>query len=881
MAPSSASFARPLTEAGGHLSLVGGKARNLSELLRGGFPVPDGFTVTTAGYARAAESAGVARLLDEIAAAPLSDRARLADLAAAAREALEKAPIDADVARDVLEGYASLGDAVPVAVRSSATAEDLAAQSFAGQQDTYLDVVGPDAVLDAVRRCWASLFTERAVVYRAQNGVDQRGVQLAVVVQRMVRAATAGVLFTANPITGRRRQAVIDVHPGLGELVVSGQVNPDHLIVDTATGRVISQRLGDGERAAPCLSEAQIRELVTLGAKVEAHFGAPQDIELAFDREGRLWLTQSRPITTLFPLPPGAPRGDDDLRVYASSTADEGVTRPITPMGLQAFRILAGACAEMFWGAGPADRAEAPSPVVETALRTYYDLTPLVRSSLSRRILLGLMPSADAHTAALLGALDQDPRLAPRPTTLRQVWRAVAVPIGRTSLIRGLAKALVSPERARRDGRAVMDAALSKGDFDGADPRERLDRALEALWAGYLALPDGAYVEMLAGFLLSGVVEVLVGDRASSEELQTAMLGLPNNPTTEMNLALWALAAQLRSNEAVKELLHATPPEDLARAFHERTLPEALSAPLRRFLDRYGHRAVAEVDLGLPRWSEDPTYLFGVLANYLRLAEDAVTPDALFTRAERDGLAMKATLEARCVGPRRALVRLALDRARALGGVRDQWKYELSAIFARTRRLLLTVGDALVTAGRLAARDDIFFVSLPEARRGLDGEDLRPLVEMRRAEYQSELRRRRVPAILLSDGTEPVAPEPATTLGAANELRGTPASPGKVRGRARVLSDPVGARIEPGEVLVAPSTDPGWTPLFMTAGGLVMEKGGAISHGAVVAREVGIPAVVGVPGAVTRIRTGQMIEVDGSSGVIRWEEPQEGDQPPR
>ena len=868
-----ASCALPLIEAGGDLALVGGKAKNLSELLRSGISVPGGFTVTTVGYARAAESAGLSSLLDDLAATSVEDRARVAELAAAARKALETAPIDAAVAGDVLDAYARLGERVSVAVRSSATAEDLAAQSFAGQQDTYLDIVGPDAVLDAVRRCWASLFTERAVVYRAQNGVDQKSVQLAVVVQRMVRAATAGVLFTANPVTGRRRQAVIDVNPGLGELVVSGSVNPDHLVVDAATGDVLSQRLGDGDRTAPCLSAAQIRDLVALGAKVEEHFGAPQDIEFAFDQEGGLWLTQSRPITTLFPLPPGAPREDGDVRVYASSTADEGVTRPITPMGLQAFRILAGACAELFWGAGPADRAEAPSPVVETALRTYYDITPLVRSSIARRMMHQMMPSADAHTAALLRALDEDPRLLPQPTTLRQAWRAVAAPIARTSLIRGLVKALVSPERARRDARAVMDAALAKGDFEDLDPRERLDRALDALWEGYLALPDGAYIEMLAGFFVSGVVELLLGDRATTEELQTAMLGLPNNPTTEMNLALWELAAGLRSNAAVVELLHATPPGDLTRAYHERRLPEALSAPLRRFLDRYGHRAVAEVDLGLPRWSEDPTYLFGVLANYLRLDKDAVTPDVLFQRAERDGLSMKATLEARCTGPRRALVRLAMDRARSLGGVRDQWKYELSAMFARARRLLLPVGDALVTAGRLTTCDDIFFVSLPEARRGLDGEDLRPLVDARRAEYQSELRRRHVPAILLSDGTEPVVSEPEVKGGAVGELRGTPASPGKVRGRARVMLDPVGARIEPGEVLVAPSTDPGWTPLFMTAGGLVMEKGGAISHGAVVAREVGIPAVVGVPGAVTRIRTGQMIEVDGSQGRVRWEDP--------
>src|SRR6185503_19311176 len=275
----------------GMLPVVGGKAANLGELIGAGLPAPPGFCVTTEAYRRVASAAAIP--FEEFASAKTDDLARLAGLA---REALLAAPIPAEIASAVRDAYARLGSESPVAVRSSATAEDLPFASFAGQQDTYLHIIGPDAVLDAVRRCWASLWTERAVVYRTTQRIDHRAVRLAVVVQRMIDAAIAGVLFTANPVTGRRRQAVIDASPGLGEAVVSGAVNPDHFVVDTETGQILERRIGDKrfevrpvpgggtrhvEKAASddrfCIDDAQARALAALGDRVEAHYGAPQD----------------------------------------------------------------------------------------------------------------------------------------------------------------------------------------------------------------------------------------------------------------------------------------------------------------------------------------------------------------------------------------------------------------------------------------------------------------------------------------------------------------------------------------------------------------------------------------------------------------------------
>jgi pyruvate,water dikinase len=338
-----------------------------------------------------------------------------------------------------------------------------------------------------------------------------------------------------------------------------------------------------------------------------------------------------------------------------------------------------------------------------------------------------------------------------------------------------------------------------------------------------------------------------------------------------MDLRLWDLAARVRADPGAAAVLTERPPAELARRFRLGTLPPTAQEELGRFLRRYGHRTVAEIDVGVPRWSDDPTYVLGVLANYLRLDSPDLAPDAQFARGSAQALAMvdRLVAKARRRGPLRArVVGFALDRARQLTGLRELPKYYVVVALAEVRRQLAEVGAELAAAGRLAVPDDVFFVDLAEARAALRGDaEVRHLVEARREAYERELRRRHVPRVLLSDGTEPEAL--SAPHGAADgALIGTAASAGTVSGRARVVLDPVGARLEPGEILVAPSTDPGWTPLFLTAGGLVMEMGGANSHGAVVAREYGIPAVVGVADATTRITTGQRITVDGAGGTV-------------
>ena len=293
---------------------------------------------------------------------------------------------------------------------------------------------------------------------------------------------------------------------------------------------------------------------------------------------------------------------------------------------------------------------------------------------------------------------------------------------------------------------------------------------------------------------------------------------------------------------------------------------------LHGFLDRYGHRAVAEIDVGLPRWSDDPTHVLGALINYLRSDDPEHAPDVQFARGARAADAAVAAAVAR-VGRRSRLrarlVRGALHRVRELAGLREVHKDLLVRLLAHARAELMVIGTELAGRGAIDAAEDVFFLDLPQARAALGGVDHREAVAVRRTEYAHELRRRHVPRILLSDGTEPEATVVVGAATAAGDLTGTPASAGTVTAPVRVVLDPIGAHLEPGEILVAPSTDPGWTPLFLTAGGLVMEMGGPVSHGAVVAREYGIPAVVGVAGATERLTTGDVVSVDGAAGVVR------------
>ncbi|MEH0939125.1 PEP/pyruvate-binding domain-containing protein [Micromonospora psammae] len=782
------------------VDLVGGKAAGLGELIRRGERVPAGFCVTTEAY-------------------------RLGVLP---RE-------------EILDAYRRLG-AGPVAVRSSATAEDLPDASFAGQQETVLDVTGAADLLAAITKCWDSLHNTRATAYRDARGVDHTAVRMAVVVQRMIAPDVAGVLFTANPVTGCRTEMLVDAAPGPGTTVVDGAATVDHYLLD-----------GSARDEAGCVPPARLAELRAVGERLQRHFGRPQDVEWAIDRQGLLWLLQSRPITTLFPAPPAT---DKPLpRVYLEFGHVQGMLQPVTPMGMSSLKSLVSAML-----APLGIRAE----IVDIGGRLYGDLTDMARSRSGRRQLVRLLavdfgPRAQAVMRHVLA----DPRFAP---TRGAGGGRAGGPSARTAgrAVAGIVRALARPDLAR----SRMFAAIERLRLDAAAPeqvRTAADRLRFVRAQEPDESPDDLIWPIVAGMLAAALPAQLLKGIAGPDEIHTVLGGMPHNVTIEMNLALWRLARDAGEH---RRLLLDTPPRELAARYRHGTLPDI---GLAAFLAAYGHRGAAEVDLGVPRWDEDPAPVFAVLANYLRVTDPRQAPDRRFAQAAATAEATLRELVARARRRRPVRGRIAgflLRRARSLAGLREAGKFAGLYQLREMRRQLLLIGVDLAGAGLLDQPDDIMFLTLDEVHTAVhEGADHRDTVAERRAVHRRELRRRAVPVALLSDGTdvEAVLPAPPATDGT---LTGVGAAAGRVTGPARVVHDPGTAHIEPGEILVAPTTDPGWTPLFLTAGALVSETGAIMAHGPTVAREYGIPAVICVPDATRRISTGQIVTVDGAAGTV-------------
>ena len=867
------------------INAVGGKALNIAIMSSGGLPVPGGFCVTTDAY-RLVVQQRLDDLMDKLASA--TDTAGVPVAAEEARRRVLALEPPAGLQNAITDHYAALGDDEAVAVRSSATAEDLAYASFAGQQDTYLNVVGSAPLLDAVRRCWASLWTDRAVSYRNANGIDHRSVALAVVVQYMIDATAAGVMFTANPVTSSRNETVIDASPGLGEAVVSGAVNPDHFVVDSVDRRIVARRLGDkrvmitglagggterrelvDQSAEACLDDEQVLQLADLGQQVQRHYGAPQDTEWARDPAGRFWLTQARPITTLYPLPRMHQPG---LRVLMCLSLAQGLTRPITPMGIASVRLIGTSVATAIKMPPPQPLAGPPA-MHAPGQRLYMDITGVLRNRLGRRAVIAIFGVMEARASAVLKTLAQRPEFSIIESPGHTVVRHIAGALIRNRVPVRAVAGLANPNLAYR-GIAATERRLRRTLTvpANATASQRLDFVEQRLGELFFLMPR-TFAYAVGGLLMLVASRRLLRDVAEPGELQEVLRGLPHNVTTEMDLQLWELTEQIRNDEPSRAVFTDLAVADLLQRYRDRALPGVAQRGLQAFLRRYGHRAVAEIDLGMPRWSDDPSHLLGVISNYLRMDTADLDPVRQFEAGRARAESMITSLTRRLA--ERSLVRArmagwTLRRVRQLVGLRESPKFLLIVALGVMREQLKEVGRQLAAAGRIDHVDDVFFLDLGDARRGLAGEDLRAWVAEQRATYQQELRRRHIPRLLLSDGTEPeaVAAELAGRAGTDGSLAGSPASTGTVTARARVVLDPVGAYLEPGEILVAPSTDPGWTPLFLTAGGLVMEMGGSNSHGAVVAREYGIPAVVGVPEATQKIETGQLITVDGAAGLV-------------
>jgi pyruvate,water dikinase len=878
----------PLDSPVADVATAGGKGANLSRLARAGFAVPPGFILATDAYRAYVAANGLGSVIAEALGRLTSeDAAALSRAAATIQAAFAAGEIPAETTAALRAAYGALG-AGPVAVRSSATAEDLPDLSFAGQQDTYLNVLGEEQLLAAVTRCWGSLWTARAIGYRARNGIPQLSTALAVVVQRLVQSEVSGVLFTANPLTGLRGEAVIDATFGLGEALVSGQVEPDQYVVDALTGAVVSVTAGAkgvitrprpqggvetvavDDRTGATLRTDQLQALVALGRAIEAAFGVPQDVEWAL-ADDELVVLQSRPITSLFPVPR---LSDDPLWVWFSFGSVQGLLGPMTPLGQDVVRVLlAGMSTEL----GVPRSAETLQVFAPAGERLWVEINGMVRHPIGRRLVGPVLDYVEPSVGRILRRLMADPRLGAGTGRLRfvTIWR-----VARFLLPVALRAAgnMIRPRRARDRFDAALETRLAAtavsetGDryarlaAVAAFLRETLADAFPFLLPRFLPL-------MAPGMATLRLLQTLAGDTGLAME---ATRGMPRNVTTEMDLALWQTARAIAADQASLALFQTLAAGELARRFLAGALPPRAQTAVADFLTRYGMRGVGEIDFGQPRWREDPTSVMEALQSYLQI-DPAQAPDALFARGETAAeVAVDALVTA--VRPHRfgrlkaKLVRAAAGRMRLFLGARESPKFFIIRLMGQARATLLTVGRAFVDAGTFDRPDDLVYLRLAELealarRQAAPQGDWRALVAKRRAAYAREARRKQVPRVLVSDGR---AFYEGVGAGSDTEARlaGSPVSAGVVEGVVRVVLDPHGAALVPGEILVCPGTDPAWTPLFMAAGGLITEVGGMMTHGSVVAREVGIPAVVGVHQATTRLRTGQRIRLDGTSGQI-------------
>ncbi len=870
------------------LEASGGKGASLARLARAGFSVPPGFIVTTPAYRDCVSGNRMGTwILDTARAARIEDTTALEATSAAIRARFASATVRPEVADAIRDAYAALGRP-PVAVRSSATTEDLPDLSFAGQQDTMLNVMGEAALLHAVVQCWSSLWTGRAIAYRARNGIAHEDAALAVVVQRMVASEVSGVLFTANPLTGKRTETVIEATFGLGEALVSGRVEPDRYVVDVPARRVLEGRMGakalsirprpeggtfeaqeDAARRAT-LTESAVLELAGLGQRVATLFDAPQDIEWA-QAGGRFHLLQARPITSLFPQPEGLP--GDELRVLVSAGAFQGMLDPITPLGSDLFRVVmprAGASL-----GGPAAHFR---PSVIVGERWFLDLTPLLRRQRIRAIVRNALRVIEPTTGEALDDLLAE--LAPAPAEPLSWLRALSprflAVIGRA--LGNLTYNLLWPDRGRARTQRRLAAAIDAFRQRSAATRSLAERVALFQQAFDWVLQSGLPLLMPALGTGLGSLRVLHWLAAELPDGGKRVLeltrGLPHNVTTEMDLELWGVARAIRSDPHAAAFRDAEPGA-LARAFVQGRLPPVAHTAIDGFLRSYGMRGVGEIDLGRPRWRDDPTALMQVLQSYLHIDDDERAPDAVFRRgaeaAQRSLVSLLSDVRRTRFGWLKSFVmKRAARRMRALAGLRESPKFTVISMFDAVRVGLLVSSRDLAASGVLDSPEDIFFLYLDELRALAAGEtrDWRSMVAERRKTYARELRRRRIPRVLLSDGRAFFGGGGSAERTTGGTLAGTPVSPGVGVGPVRVVLDPRAAQLTPGEILVCRGTDPAWTPLFLVAAGLVTEVGGLITHGAVVAREYGIPAVVGVHDATIRLHTGDRVRVDGTSGKI-------------
>jgi len=860
-------------EANPSLCEVGGKAAALMRLSEAGLSVPPGAVLTTDFFApwfAALEATEAWAILigSPSEAWPESCAALAAKVA--------DLPLDA-AQHETLAALREALDGSLFAVRSSSPEEDLGSASFAGGYETVLGVTR-GKLESAIRNCFASSLDARVLLYKQERGFDPFSPRLAVVVQTQIDSEVSGVGFSLNPITNDYDEAVFDASWGLGESVVSGAVTPDHFVVNRASGEILSRELGTkksslhldhagglqsrfGYRSVElCLDDEMLGELVAAIATIEALFGLPVDIEFCF-AEGMLFILQARPITAWVPLPetmltpPGARR-----RIYMDIALSGGLTinAPISPIGQSWMARFARELVQTYLGELPVELGPDDQMWFLEGGRMYQDLSNLLWLVSPARLAKGMRgkDALMADTIANVSAAEY--RAATRPS-----WVSLRMALAYPGIVWRLRRVLF---------RVILSALAP------ARARRTYDREVKAFEAEFAALPDASIPELIARHserVIRHVLEVTMpGMMLSLSGLSLAewivparhkvlgdllQRGFEGNVVVDMGAALYRMSRLLEPADMAD-------PEVLAQRLKAGELPPPFLVAWQDFLSRYGWRGPHEVDLGSERYADAPLL---ALRQMCMMSGSDFDPEVVHRAHQGERRAAYAELMSRMGFVRRALLRRAYRWIDLFGGTRDTPKHDYLMFFAALRRRAMYEGQRFVAAGRLDEANEVLSLSLEqieEARH--DAElDLRQCAEQNTA-FLEKLRAlvRSFPAVIDSRGRI-LRPAPREEL--PGQLRGQAISPGVVRGRVNVLNHPNEKPVKPGDILVAHTTDPGWTPLFVNAAAVVLEVGGMLQHGAVVAREYGKPCVGGISRLLERLHDGQLVEVDGNEGVVR------------
>lgn len=822
------------------IAAVGGKGANLGELSRiPGVHVPAGVCITTEAFRRiTADASSIDDHLYRLARLEPSDRESIRTVSAAIRGAVEAVPLPVDLADAITKEIERIGGDIAYAVRSSATSEDLPTASFAGQHDSYLNILGTEAILQCVSRCFASLFTERAVTYRMRNRVDHTRVHMAVVVQRMVIPEAAGVVFTADPVTSNRKIVSVEATPGLGEGLVSGTVTGD--IYKVRDGEVFYSSRQRGR----VLTDPQAVQIAALGRQIEAHFGGPQDIEWCLVDDG-FQVVQSRPITTLFPIPR---RDDSSNHVYVSVGHGQMMTDPMKPLGLSMWQLTA------------------LPPMHVAGGRLFVDVTERLAAPASRPALLAAFGRGDPLIEdALKTVLARDGFLPKLPDDTPAAPPPGGPPASidtDPAIVRELiARAEESIDGLRRDIQSRSGSDLL--DFILADVAEMKRILFDPL--SQQAIRAG----MEATWWLNDQMLEWLGEPNAADVLTRSA---PNNITSQMGLDLLDVADIIRPHPEVIDFL-STADDDFVEGERLLKLEGGVEAhhAVRAYLDTYGMRGLGEIDITRPRWCEQPTALVPVILGNVRNFR-AGEARRRFEQGKRDAHGKEVDLLA-CLrrlpegGGKAGETKRMIERVRTFIGYREFPKYGMISRYFIYKQALLAEAERLVRAGVIGEREDIFFLSFEELRDIVRGEPVDNEAIRERKRAFASYGALTPPRVLTSDG-EAIAGSYRRNDLPPGALVGLAVSAGSVEGRARVIVDIADADIEEGDILVTTHTDPSWSPLFVAIQGLVTEVGGLMTHGAVIAREYGLPAVVGVEQATRRIEDGQRIRVNGTDGYV-------------